>query len=162
MKLTPHNNNLTPQGAQEISESLDTFLSDFQIYHQNIRQIHWDKQLRLHFDLNGAIGPLYQSADASTQVVAERIMELGYKPTATVSQALIQTQLEPVYEIHSFEEAIRLVIRNSQQLLQVAREVFDIAVKYNDQRTIHLLSHLGKYLAHTIQHFTALRMARMN
>lgn len=162
MKPEAFHGELSPQGAEAVSEQLDILLSDIQVHYQNLRSLHWDNHLRVHLDLNSAISQLYQDVDQGQHVVAERILELGYRPTNMEREALVKARLQPVDSVDTFEDAILLIINNSKALLQTLREVFDVATSFHDHETMSMLSEMGKYVHHTIWLFSMMRLARMN
>jgi starvation-inducible DNA-binding protein len=162
MKPARYSGGLSHEGAEAISESLDSLLTDYQVYHQNLRKLNWNHRLRLHLDLGRQLDTLYQEVDHGSDYLADRIMELGYDPTTSPSTALLYTQLQPAEAVESFEEATRLVIQNAQQLLKQLQQTYQLAAEYKDQRTLVMLAELARFLHHTIWLFSAIRSAKLN
>ncbi|GAB4416427.1 MAG: hypothetical protein OHK0039_25740 [Bacteroidia bacterium] len=152
-------------GSQAIAEKLDALLADFQQFHGNLRKLHWNPRLRPFLDLGQKTAFLHDLTQANTNQLAEHILQMGYTPRVGLElpgTGLAHTRLTQVQAVSSFEGAVFTVIRNSQELLQIIREVFLLAADYQDQQTMRLMTALARQLTLTVQVFASVRMAQLN
>ncbi len=163
MNPIPYQGGLTPEAAEQVSNGLDLLLADYHIYQQNLRKMQWNHRTRVFFDLDDQLGELYGSTDASSDIIAERILQLGYSPTSTVSEALVKAKLEVLkFSFESYNDLLMQLIQDTHALIHQIREVFQVASSYKDQNTIVLLGELGKFLNYNIWIFSSMRAAMNN
>lgn len=62
---------------------LNKLISNFQIYYQNLRGLHWNIRGRRFFDLHLKFEELYNDSQLKIDLIAERILTLGGTPLHT-------------------------------------------------------------------------------
>jgi starvation-inducible DNA-binding protein len=163
MNPVPYQGGLSPEASEQVSNGLDILLADYHIYQQNLRKMQWNHNTRVFFNLEEQLSELYGSTDASTDIIAERILQLGYAPTSTVGEALVKSNIEALQEgFNNYNDLFMRVIQDTHALIQQVREVFQIASNYKDQQTIVLLGELGKFLNYNIWLFSSMRASLYN
>ena len=153
--------NLLPNNAPIVVEALDGLLNEVHVYGQNVQQLNWTPELRHFQKLHLMLEPLHEASNMGTEMLASRMIDLGGHPNPQ-SQAIMARYVSPAMPVHTFSDATRQVLHDSQQLLEAIRETFEVATEYNDQATIQLLVQAAHYIQHTIWTFGALRSAILN
>lgn len=163
MDIVPHDNQyLSPGQSEELSDQLDLLLADFQVFQQNVNQIHWSPQLRPYFNFSQDVGRVKEVLEPTKEVIASKILRLGHAPSVSSTNYMIKASLYPVEGIDNLDDAMKLIIINGQELLKTVKEIFDFATELNEQFTISLMHHLAERLSYMVWHFSQQRMAQMN
>lgn len=163
MNPIPNQGGLSPEASEQVSNGLDILLADYHVYQQNLRRMQWNQHTRVFFALEEQLGELYASTDASSDIIAERILQLGHSPTTTVGEALSKANMEVLETgFEDYNELFMRVIDDTHELIHQVRDVFIIANNYKDQNTIILLEELGKFLNYNIWLFSSMRASLNN
>jgi starvation-inducible DNA-binding protein len=155
---------MPPEGEERLAEKLDELLVDYEAYHQNLKQIHWNQRLRPYLDLTRKVGHLYEVTENNKQLIANQLLSLGYNPTLTDTPAmgLMRTGVSALSEVRNLEDAVFGIIRNSREMLQRIEEVFYLAAEYDEKQTMLLMQHMAQQLSFAIGVFASLRLATYN
>ncbi len=151
--------------AQDLVNKVDGLLTDYEIYHRNLRRLHWDQSLRPFLDFSDKLEKLYHVADDSKHALAEQLMSLGGAPdlqNIDVAHLLPQTRLNALREVRGFDDAIRSILQNSSSLLEEVKEVFMLATELNEGATQQLMTGLMNQLGFTMAVFNGVRLAHLN
>jgi starvation-inducible DNA-binding protein len=62
--------------TEEIVSELNLLLSNYQVYYQNLRGIHWNIRGK-RFDLHVKFEELYNDSQLKIDMIAERVLTLG-------------------------------------------------------------------------------------
>lgn len=122
--------------------ALNSLLSNYQIYYQNLRGLHWLVEGHQFFVLHEKYEEWYNEAAANIDDVAERILTIGGKPSHTFEDYLVDSEIKPVKNLTSGKEGIEVVLNNNQILLNHFNQVVEEADKANDEGTLDLMSGL--------------------
>ena len=126
--------------ANEIANDLNILLSNFQIYYQNLRGIHWNIKGKRFFDLHVKFEELYNDANMKVDLIAERILTLGETPLHTFSDYVEHAQVPIGKNISHDEKAVSLIVDSLTKLLKIERIVLDKAGEANDEGTNSMMS----------------------
>jgi DNA-binding ferritin-like protein len=154
-----------PEGSAKLTQKLDGLLTDYELYHRNLRRIHWDQKLRPFLDFNEKLTRLYHIADNSKHEIAENLLSLGGEPdlkNMEVAHLLPHTHVNALSEVRDFDHATRTVVQNSYELLQVVRDVMLLAAELREGNTQKLMAGLAHQLTFTIAIFNGVRLAQLN
>ncbi|MEM6768120.1 MAG: ferritin-like domain-containing protein [Bacteroidota bacterium] len=162
MQLSNNTGGLGPMDSEILSEKLDVLLADYQVYQQNIRKLNWNPSIRPFFTLSESIEELQDAVFSHSEVIADKILMLGSTPSTVDGNYLIKASLTIVEPEIGYDEALKMIVLNSQQLLKTVREVYQVAEGLGEKFTMALMSQLARSLGGTIWHFSHLRMAHMN
>ncbi|MBI1315707.1 DNA starvation/stationary phase protection protein [bacterium] len=138
MNLVPPG--LEPTHTQSLTQQLNTLLSGFQVYYQNVRGLHWNIRGRQFFELHLKFEELYTDTQLKIDQIAERILSLGGRPAHTFSAYLEHNTLQIGSDISGAEAAVHLVVDNLKGLIGVERTALEWAVKAGDDGTADLLT----------------------
>jgi len=137
--------NLVPPGLEpahtvQLTQQLNTLLSGFQVYYQNLRGLHWNIRGRKFFELHLKFEELYTDAQLKIDQIAERILSLGGRPAHTFSAYLELNTLRVGTDISQDEDGVGLVVENLKGLIEGERKALEWAVKAGDDGTADLLT----------------------
>ena len=149
----------------QLTAKLDQLLTDYEIYHRNLRRIHWDQSLRPFLDFTDKLDKLYHIVDNSKHAVAENLLSLGGQPdlkNIEIAHLLPNTRINALMEICTFEEATQGILQNSHALQEEVKEVFMLATQLSETGTQQLMVALNQQLMFTQAVFNGVRLAQLN
>ena len=126
--------------TKEIAVDLNKLLSNFQIYYQNLRGIHWNIKGKRFFDLHLKFEELYNDANMKVDLIAERILTLGETPLHTFNDYVANAQVPIGKNISHDEKAVSLIVDSLTELLKIERSILDKAGEANDEGTNSMMS----------------------
>ena len=84
---------LPQKESKKLAEELNILLSNFQVYYQNLRGLHWNIRGRRFFDLHLKFEELYNDAQLKIDLIAERVLTLEGVPFHTFSDYIANNKL---------------------------------------------------------------------
>jgi starvation-inducible DNA-binding protein len=126
--------------SELIIEDLNVLLSNFQVYYQNLRGIHWNIRGKRFFDLHVKFEELYNDSQLKIDLIAERVLTLGGKPLHTFEDYIANNQLVVGKNISNDEKAVHLIVTSLSHLLKLERVVLDKSDAINDEGTNAMMS----------------------
>lgn len=131
---------LPKKETEEIVVQLNVLLSNFQVYYQNLRGLHWNIKGKRFFDLHLKFEELYNESQLNIDLIAERILTLGGEPLHTFSDYLKHNKIEIGQSISKDVKAIELIISSLSVLLQLERSILEQSATINDEGTNSMMS----------------------
>lgn len=119
---------------------LNTLLSNFQVYYQNLRGLHWNIKGKRFFDLHLKFEELYNDAQMKIDLIAERVLTLGGTPLHTFEDYINSSKLPIGKNIHNDEEAINLIVNSLSHLLKIERVILNQSGDIADEGTNSMMS----------------------
>lgn len=126
--------------AEVIAAELNILLSNFQVYYQNLRGIHWNIRGKRFFDLHVKFEELYNDAQLKIDMIAERVLTLGFTPLHTFEDYIANNRLEVGKNISKDTEAVHLIMASLADLLKIERVILEETDKINDEGTNSMMS----------------------
>jgi starvation-inducible DNA-binding protein len=126
--------------TKELASDLNKLLSNFQIYYQNLRGIHWNIKGKRFFDLHVKFEELYNDANMKVDLIAERVLTLGETPLHTFTDYIENAQVPVGKNISHDEKAVTLVVDSLSELLKIERAILDKSSDANDEGTNAMMS----------------------
>ena len=126
--------------SEELVNELNGLLSNFQIYYQNLRGLHWNIRGKRFFDLHLKFEELYNDSQIKIDLIAERVLTLGGTPLHTFSDYIAHSKLKVGKDISKDTEAIQLILESLSVLLQIERIILSKASEINDEGTNSMMS----------------------
>jgi len=118
-----------------VIDKLNTLLADYQIYYQNLRGFHWNIQGRDFFELHVKFEELYNDSAIKIDLIAERILTVGGTPLHSFDDYLSTATISPVKNIHNGEIAVKTIVKNISELVEMEREIKELAADSRDSGT---------------------------
>jgi starvation-inducible DNA-binding protein len=135
---------LPSEEAAILSGELNILLSNFQIYYQNLRGLHWNIRGKRFFDLHLKFEELYSDSQIKIDLIAERVLTLEVIPLHTFEDYLKYNQLEIGINIHQDEQAFELIVSSSFILLTIERVILKKSDEIDDEGTNSMM---GDFIA---------------
>lgn len=126
--------------TEVIAAELNILLSNFQVYYQNLRGIHWNIRGKRFFDLHVKFEELYNDAQLKIDMIAERVLTLGSTPLHTFEEYIANNRLEVGKNVSKDVEAVQLIIDSLSNLLKIERVILEETDKINDEGTNSMMS----------------------
>jgi len=126
--------------SKELVNELNGLLSNFQIYYQNLRGLHWNIRGKHFFDLHLKFEELYNDSQLKIDLIAERVLTLDGTPLHTFSDYITNSKLKVGENISNDVEAIQLILESLSMLLQIERKILAKASDINDEGTNSMMS----------------------
>ncbi len=131
---------LDKKQATELTISLNELLSNFQVYYQNLRGLHWNIKGKNFFELHVKFEEFYTDSQEKIDMIAERILTLGGTPLHTFSD-YIETSKVPVGKnVTNDVEGVSLVVNSLAELLKIERFILEASDKASDEGTNAMMS----------------------
>ncbi len=126
--------------AQELAVKLNVLLANYQIYYQNLRGFHWNVTGPSFFELHAKFEELYTGANEAIDEIAERILTLGQTPLHTFNDYIEVAQIKVAKNISDGKETVKATIENLSQVIEIEREILNLANEADDEGTATLMS----------------------
>ena len=126
--------------SELIVTELNVLLSNFQVYYQNLRGIHWNIKGKRFFDLHVKFEELYNDSQLKIDLIAERILTLEGTPLHTFEDYIKNNQIEVGKNISNDEKAIHLIVNSLSHLLKIEREILNNSAEIHDEGTNSMMS----------------------
>lgn len=126
--------------SEVIVTELNTLLSNYQVYYQNLRGIHWNIRGKRFFDLHVKFEELYNDSQLKVDMIAERVLTLGGTPLHTFEDYIKNNKLVVGKNVSNDEKAIHLIVSSLSDLLKIEREILSDAAAINDEGTNSMMS----------------------
>jgi len=126
--------------TEELVNELNKLLSNFQIYYQNLRGLHWNIRGKRFFDLHIKFEELYNDSQLKIDLIAERVLTLGASPLHTFEDYIENSKLKVGKNISKDTEAVQLVSDSLVELLKIERLILEKSGEINDEGTNSMMS----------------------
>ena len=131
---------LPVEEAEVIAAELNILLSNFQIYYQNLRGLHWNIRGKRFFQLHIKFEELYNDAQLKIDEIAERVLTLGGTPLHTFEDYIANNKLKVGKNVSKDTEAVHLVMESIADLLKIERVILEESANINDEGTNSMMS----------------------
>lgn len=125
-------------------ERLNVLLSNFQVYYQNLRGLHWNIRGKKFFELHLKFEELYNQSQLRIDEIAERVLTLGGTPLHTFEDYIAWNKIQIGKNITNDNQAVELIVDSLSKLLIIEREILEFASAVNDEGTASMMSDLIK------------------
>ncbi|CAM2756026.1 starvation-inducible DNA-binding protein [Flavobacterium succinicans] len=126
--------------TDKIVLELNVLLSNFQVYYQSLRGMHWNIRGKRFFDLHVKFEELYNDSQIKIDLIAERVLTLGGTPLHTFEDYIKHNKIEIGKNISNDEKAIQLIVESLAALLTIERQILANASEINDEGTSSMMS----------------------
>ena len=103
---------LDKKETQNLAEKLNGLLSNFQIYYQNLRGLHWNIKGKNFFELHVKFEEFYTDSQVKIDEIAERILTLQGKPLHTFQDYINEASVPVGKDISNDVEGVELVVNS--------------------------------------------------
>ena len=131
---------LDQSASRKLAVKLNELLANYQLFYQNLRGFHWNINGPSFFELHAKYEELYSSANQAIDVIAERILTLEERPLHSFSAYLHSAEISEAQDVCGAKESVSITIQNLGVLLQIERELLELASEAGDEGTNALMS----------------------
>lgn len=126
--------------SEKVINDLNILLSNYQVYYQNLRGIHWNIRGKGFFNLHVKFEELYNDAQLKIDLIAERVLTIGGKPLHTLEDYTKNNKLKVGKNISKSEDAINLIVESLCTLLEIERPILSMTADIDDEGTNAMIS----------------------
>ena len=131
---------LDKKETENLVEELNGLLSNFQIYYQNLRGLHWNIKGKNFFELHVKFEEFYTDSQVKIDEIAERILTLQGKPLHTFADYVSLASVPVGKDISNDVEGVELVVNSLSELLKIERVILESSDNANDEGTNSMMS----------------------
>jgi len=124
------------------NNKLNILLGTYQVHYQNLRALHWNIKGVKFFELHLKYEELYTRTQVIIDDLAERILTLGDTPLHRFDDYLRVSLLKENSTIHDGNVGMEYIHTAQKQILDLEREILELASEANDEGTNALMSDL--------------------
>lgn len=124
----------------EMTEKLNSYLSNIQIAYMNTRGYHWNVTGKQFFALHAKFEELYNRLNEMADEIAERILMLGGKPVHSFSEYIKISSIKERLNVSSTEDTVKALLEDTGVLLAKERELLSLASENDDEATVNILT----------------------
>ncbi len=131
---------LDSKQSEALATELNALLANFQLYYQNTRGLHWNINGKHFFELHVKFEEIYTDAQLKIDLIAERILTLGFTPLHTFSDYLKLSKIKEGKNISDAKTGVELIVSSLQTIILLERAILKTADKLNDEGTNTMLT----------------------
>jgi starvation-inducible DNA-binding protein len=131
---------LDTKKTKNLVVSLNSLLSNFQVYYQNLRGLHWNIKGKSFFELHIKFEEFYTDSQDKIDLIAERILTLEGTPLHTFEDYSELSKVTVGKNISNDEDAVKLVVNSLSELLKIERAILNESDAANDEGTNSMMS----------------------
>lgn len=131
---------LDKSGVDKVVEKLNTLLSSYQVYYQNLRGYHWNIVGKDFFELHLKFEEYYNNAQVKIDEIAERILTLEQTPLYSFNKYLDNAAVQIHENVTDGAEAVAQIQKQLEQLINLQREALKLAEENDDIATSDLMT----------------------
>jgi starvation-inducible DNA-binding protein len=128
------------QKTENLVVSLNSLLSNFQVYYQNLRGLHWNIKGKSFFELHFKFEEFYTDSQEKIDLIAERILTLEGTPLHTFEDYSELSKVTVGKNISNDVDAVKLVVNSLSELLKIERTILNESDEANDEGTNSMMS----------------------
>lgn len=126
--------------SEALANQLNDLLSNYQVFYQSLRGLHWNIKGKHFFELHVKFEELYTDAQLKIDEVAERILTLGFTPLHTFEDYLAHASVTVGKNITDGKDGVALVVDSLQKIVILERNILAAANELGDEGTLTLLT----------------------
>jgi len=142
---------LPVDGSKKVAEHLNKYLANLQVLYTKLHNYHWNIEGKGFFTIHAKLEEIYDGVNDEIDAVAERILQLGERPLATLADYLKVAEIKEVpSEGIQSEALIKSLLADFQTLINGLRAGIELAQEVGDEVTADMaigsLKNLEKYV----------------
>lgn len=131
---------LSNEETKKVAEHLDQHLADLHVLYTKLHNYHWNVEGPEFFTLHAELENLYDAVAEEIDVVAERILMIGHRPTASLADYLKKAKLkEAASEPISGKEIVKELLADYGQLVAGLRAGIATAQEVGDEVSVDMM-----------------------
>ncbi len=123
-----------------LANTLNNLLSDYMIFYQNTRGLHWNIKGDKFFELHLKFEELYNNLLLKIDEIAERILTLGATLLHTFDDYKSAAKIRSIKDISDGKKGVQTILDALEILIVKQRELLKLAADAGDEGTNALMS----------------------
>ncbi len=119
---------------------LNELLSNFQVYYQSLRGLHWNIKGKSFFELHLKFEELYTDAQEKIDMIAERILTLEGTPLHSFTDYVELAKVPVGKNISNDRASVDLIVESLSKLIEIERKILNESDEANDEGTNSMMS----------------------
>ncbi len=125
---------------------LNQYVADLMVVYTKLHNVHWYVQGKQFHRMHELFENYYDKVTEDMDEVAERMLQLGQKPVASLKGALEITKIEERSEEYAKDlDLVSVVKKDFEYLLGLTLEVKEEAEKVGDDPTVDIMNEFTAY-----------------
>ncbi|EKO3906770.1 DNA starvation/stationary phase protection protein [Vibrio fluvialis] len=129
--------------SQQLAQSLNRLLANYQVFYMNTRGYHWNIKGKEFFELHAKFEEIYTDLQTKIDELAERILTLGYQPLHSFSSYLDSTEIQEHTNATDGKSTMQGLVNGFGALITQQRAILALASEAGDEGTA---SQMGDYI----------------
>ncbi|NLK08749.1 MAG: DNA starvation/stationary phase protection protein [Firmicutes bacterium] len=131
---------LSKEATRKVAECLDQHLADLFVLYAKLHNYHWNVVGRKFFVLHAQLEEFYDSAAEEIDEVAERILMIGHRPSASLAAYLKKATLrEEDSSPAKSDDLVRQLVADYTTLIMGLRKGIEAAQEIGDEASADLM-----------------------
>jgi len=130
---------INKDNLHRVQEHLNTLLSSYAVYNQNLLSFHWHIRGISFFDLHQQFENFYIDARIKIDEIAERILTLDFKPLGSFSEYLSNSLISEAQDLLEDKLMANTILENQLVLLRIMRTLLEEASSAKDEGTVDMI-----------------------
>jgi starvation-inducible DNA-binding protein len=126
--------------SKSLADGLNNLLSDYMMFYQNTRGLHWNIKGEKFFELHLKFEELYTNLLLKVDEVAERILTLGATPLHTFDDYKSTAKIKSVKNLSDGKQGVQAILGAFEIIIVSQRELLNFSADANDEGTNALMS----------------------
>lgn len=123
-----------------LNKELNKQVATWSVMYTKLHNYHWYVKGQAFFTLHAKFEELYNEATLHMDEIAERLLTLGGKPTATLKEHLELSVVKEATGEESTEEMVGTIVKDFDTIMKSLKKGMDQAAKDEDDMTEDLLN----------------------
>ena len=129
-----------------LENKLNQYVADLMVAYTKLHNVHWYVQGKQFYRMHELFERYYDKATEDMDVIAERMLQLGLKPVASLKNALEMTKIEERNEEFGKDfDLVKVVKTDFEYFLKLTLEVKEEAEKDGDDPTVDIMNEITAY-----------------
>ncbi len=130
----------------KLESKLNQYVADLTVMYTKLHNVHWYVEGRQFHAMHELFEMYYDKVTEDLDVVAERMLQLEFKPVATLKGALEIAKIEERGEEFGKDlDFVEIVRKDFEYLLGLTMEVKEVADKAGDDPTVDIMNEFTAY-----------------
>ncbi|TCK93240.1 starvation-inducible DNA-binding protein [Natranaerovirga hydrolytica] len=133
--------------TKKIIKDLDMYLANLNVLYVKLHNLHWNIEGTSFFQLHEKFEELYNFVSEDLDEVAERILTLGSRPSASLKDFIAMSTIDELEsQAISSLESVKIIEKDFNKMLELSRKLLETAEDNKDQGTVDLMAgFIGNY-----------------
>ncbi|MDI9441399.1 MAG: DNA starvation/stationary phase protection protein [Bacillota bacterium] len=131
---------LPNDGLKKVADQLDVYLADLHVLYTKLHNYHWNVEGPEFFALHAKLEEMYDFVAEQIDEVAERILMVGQRPSASLKSYLEKARLQEADSVAiRGNELVEQLLEDYSVIIKGLREGVEVAGEVGDEVSVDLM-----------------------